>query len=130
MNNKIVKFLNTLKNASLARKENIIISYNASLIKCVEALYKEGLILSYSTIKVKEGSDISIAVKLRKIDDIVLTSKLTLVSKPTNIKHLPYHEICRLTLKEKTGFFFTNKGILTLEECKQQKVGGVFSFYS
>lgn len=128
MNNKIVKFLNTIKNASLARKDTVVISYNASLIKCVEVLYKEGLILSYST--VKEGSEISIIVKLRKIDDIVLTSKLTLISKPTNIKHLPYHEICRLTLKEKTGFFFTNKGILTLEECKQQKVGGVFSFYS
>lgn len=128
MNNKIVKFLNTIKNASLARKDSVVISYNASLIKCVEVLYKEGLILSYST--VKEGSEVSIVVKLRKIDDIVLTSKLTLISKPTNIKHLPYHEICRLTLKEKTGFFFTNKGILTLEECKQQKVGGVFSFYS
>lgn len=128
MNNKIVKFLNTIKNASLARKDTVVISYNASLIKCVEVLYKEGLILSYST--VKEGSEVSIVVKLRKIDDIVLTSKLTLISKPTNIKHLPYHEICRLTLKEKTGFFFTNKGILTLEECKQQKVGGVFSFYS
>ena len=128
MNNKIVKFLNTIKNASLARKDTVVISYNAFLIKCVEVLYKEGLILSYST--VKEGSEVSIVVKLRKIDDIVLTSKLTLISKPTNIKHLPYHEICRLTLKEKTGFFFTNKGILTLEECKQQKVGGVFSFYS
>lgn len=128
MNNKIVKFLNIIKNASLARKDTVVISYNASLIKCVEVLYKEGLILSYST--VKEGSEVSIVVKLRKIDDIVLTSKLTLISKPTNIKHLPYHEICRLTLKEKTGFFFTNKGILTLEECKQQKVGGVFSFYS
>lgn len=128
MNNKIVKFLNTIKNASLARKDSIVIPYNASLIKCVEVLYKEGLILSYST--VKDALNISIFVKLRKVDDIVLTNKLTLISKPTNIKHLPYHEICRLTLKEKTGFFFTNKGILTLEECKQQKVGGVFSFYS
>lgn len=128
MNNKIVKFLNTIKNASLARKDCVLIPYNTSLIKCVEGLYKEGLILSYSTLK--QGDNISIVVKLRKIDDIVLTSKLTLISKPTNIKYLPYHEICRLTLKEKTGFFFTNKGILTLEECKQQKVGGIFSFYS
>lgn len=128
MNNKIVKFLSLIKNASLVKKNNVVVSYNDLILKCVEVLYKEGLILSYSILK--EKSDLKISIKLRNVDDMVLTSQIKLVSKPTHLKYLPYHQICRIVLKEKTGFFFTNKGILTLDECKKNKVGGVFSFYS
>lgn len=128
MNTKIVKFLSALKNASLAKKDTVVVTYNSLLLQCIEVLYKEGLILSYSILK--ETSDFKISLKLRNVDDIVLTSRIKLISKPTAIKYLPYHELCRVTLKEKTGFFFTNKGILTLDDCKKQKVGGVFSFYS
>ncbi len=128
MNNKITKFLNILKNASLAKKNIVVVTNNHLLLKCAEALYKEGLILSYSTFK--EGNENKLSIKLRNVDDIVLTNKIKAVSKPTHIRYLPYHQLCRLTLKEKTGFFSTNKGILTLEECKRNRVGGVFSFYS
>jgi ribosomal protein S8 len=128
MNNKIIKFLSTLKNASLARKNSISINYNSLILDCVKALYNEGLILSYST--VKDNSELKIIVKLRHVDDIVLTSKIKFVSKPTHIKQLPYHQLCRLNLKEKIGFFFTDKGILTLDGCQKKRVGGVFSFYS
>lgn len=128
MNNKIVKFLSLIKNASLVKKNHVFVCYNDLILKCVEVLYKEGLILSYSILK--EKSDLKISIKLRNVDDMVLTSHIKLVSKPTHIKYLPYHQICRIVLKEKTGFFFTNKGILTLDECKKNKVGGVFSFYS
>ena len=128
MNNKITKFLNILKNASLAKKNVVIVTNNHLLLKCTEALYKEGLILSYSTFK--EGDDEKLSIKLRNVDDVVLTNKIKAVSKPTHIKYLPYHQLCRLALKEKTGFFSTSKGILTLDECKKNRVGGVFSFYS
>ena len=128
MNNKIIKFLSILKNASLVKKDFIVINYNLLLLKCVEALYKEGLVLSYSVFK--DNLDLKLSIKLRNVDDIVLTSKLKSVSKPTHIKYLPYHELCRISLKEKTGFFLTNKGILTLDECKRRRVGGAFSFYS
>ncbi len=128
MNNKIIKFLSTLKNASLAKKNSIFVDFNTTILKCTEALYKEGLILSYSTLK--ENDALKIQIKLRNVDDIVLTSRIKTISKPSSIKYLPYHQICRIALKEKTGFFFTNKGILTLEECKKHRVGGAFSFYS
>ncbi len=129
MNNKIIKFLSTIKNASLAKKNVVIVTYNLLLLKCTEALYKEGLILSYSTFK-ESTDEIKISIILRNVDDVVLTSRLKTVSKPTHIKYLPYHQLCRVALKEKTGFFSTNKGILTLDDCKRNRVGGVFSFYS
>jgi ribosomal protein S8 len=128
MNNKIIKFLNILKNASLAKKDVVILTSNHLLLNCTEALYKEGLILSYSTFK--DNDEIKLLIKLRNVDDTVLTNKLKAVSKPTHIRYLPYHQLCRLSLKEKTGFFSTSKGILTLDECKKNRVGGVFSFYS
>ncbi len=128
MNNKIIKFLNILKNASLAKKDTVVITNNHLLLKFTEALYKEGLILSYSTFK--DNDEIKLLIKLRNVDDSILTNKIKVVSKPTHIRYLPYHQLCRLALKEKTGFFSTSKGILTLDECKKNRVGGVFSFYS
>ena len=130
MNNQIIKFLSLLKNSSLSKKKFVTVNYNNLIIKCIEALYKEGLILSYFVQKEKDNSPTKIQIKLRNVDDIVLTSKIKIVSKPTNIKYLQYHQLCRITLKEKTGFFSTNKGILTLDECKKNRLGGVFSFYS
>lgn len=130
MNNQIIKFLSLLKNSSLSKKKFITVNYNNLIIKCIEALYKEGLILSYFVQNETVNNSKKIQIKLRNVDDIVLTSKIKIVSKPTNIKYLQYHQLCRITLKEKTGFFSTNKGILTLDECKKNRLGGVFSFYS
>jgi ribosomal protein S8 len=128
MNNKIIKFLSIIKNASLAKKSSVTINYSSVLLKCTEALYKEGIVLSYFTIQ--KDADLKIFIKLRNVDDIFLTSKIKSVSKPSNIKYLPYHQICRITLKSKTCFFLTNLGILTLDECKKKRVGGIFSFFS
>ncbi len=130
MNNQIIKFLSLLKNSSLSKKKSVTVNYNNLIVKCIEVLYKEGLILSYSILKDKDNKLAKIEVKLRNVDDTVLTSKIKIVSKPTNIRYLQYHQLCRITLKEKTGFFSTNKGILTLDECKKNRLGGVFSFYS
>ena len=130
MNNQIIKFLSLLKNSSLSKKESISVNYNNLILKCVEALYKEGLILSYSLIAGTDEKSTVIKIKLRNVNDIVLTSKLKIVSKPTNIKYLQYHQLCRIVLKGKTGFFSTSKGILTLDECKKNRLGGIFSFYS
>lgn len=128
MNNKIIKFLSILKNASLSKKNYILVDFNKTILKCTEALYKEGLILSYSTLNNNDG--LKINIKLRNVDDKILTTKIKFISKPSSIKYLPYYQICRVVLKEKACFFFTSKGILTLEECKKYKVGGAFSFYS
>ncbi len=130
MNNQIIKFLSLLKNSSLSKKKSVIVNYNNLVIKCIESLYKEGLILSYSIFKDQNDKSDKIEIKLRNVNDVVLTSKIKIVSKPTNIKYLQYHQLCRIALKEKTGFFSTNKGILTLDECKKNRLGGVFSFYS
>lgn len=127
MNNKIIKFLSIIKNASLAKKDSLIIDYSLILLKCTEALYREGIILSYYT--VKNNSEVKIFIKLRSFDNMLLTCKLKSVSKPSNIRYFPYHQICRISVKEKTCFFFTNLGVLTLEECKKKRVGGAFSFF-
>lgn len=126
MNIKIIKFLNFLKNASLAHKNFIVVQNNSTLLKCVEALYKEGLILSYFVLD--NSKENLLYIKLRNVNDFVLTSKIKFISKPSCIRYLPYHQICRLTLKKKVYFFFTDKGIFTLEECKQMRIGGVLSF--
>jgi small subunit ribosomal protein S8 len=130
MNNQIIKFLSLLKNSSLSKKMVVTVEYNSLIIKCVEILYNEGLLLSYSIQQPKDNGSVKIKIKLRNVDDVVLTSKIKIVSKPTNIKYLQYHQLCSVVLKEKTGFLSTNKGILTLDECKKQRLGGVFSFYS
>ena len=87
MNNQIIKFLSFLKNSSLSKKKSVIVNYNNLIIKCVESLYKEGLILSYSILRDENNKSSKIEIKLRNVNDNVLTSKIKIVSRPTNIKY-------------------------------------------
>lgn len=126
MNNKIIKFISTLKNSSMSNKSFVIVEKSSLVLNCVECLYKEGLILSYS---VMNGEN-KILIKLRSVNSYVLTNKLNLVSKPSRFVYLKYSDLCRISSKNKTGVLSTSKGILTLSECKKNKIGGLFIFYS
>lgn len=126
MNNKIIKFLSTLKNASLARKEFAVVSYYPVVLSCVESLYKEGLIQSYSL--TEKDNKKTIFIRLRIINDICLTSNIKLVSKSVYAKYLTYKDIVRLVVKQKDCFFLTTKGISSLKDCKTSKIGGVLMF--
>ena len=126
MNNQLIKMLIALKNASLAKQKTVRVTNTPLTLSCLSVLYREGLILSYTN----NNLDSKVLVKLRFFEGNCLTTNIRIISKVSHIKYLDSCEICRMNLGNYTGFFLTNKGIQTLEECKANKVGGVLAFYS
>jgi small subunit ribosomal protein S8 len=126
MNNKIIKFLSTLKNASLVKKEFVAVPYYTIVLSCTESLYKEGLIQSYTLAGNKTNK--VIVIRLRVVNDFCLTSNIKLISKSVYTKYLTYKDIVRLVIKQKDCFFLTSKGIRSLKDCKASKIGGVLMF--
>ena len=127
MNNNIIKFLIELKNASLSRKETLIVEYSQLSDSLVKVLYKEGFIQSFRILKGK-SSERNILVILRYYFDKPVFSNLKLFSKPSHLRYMKFSDICSITDKKYVCFFSTNRGILTILECKKRKIGGKLLF--
>jgi ribosomal protein S8 len=124
MNTTIEKFLIKVKNASLAKKSNVIVKKNVQITQYLEILYKTGLILSYLI------KDNTVIIYLNIIENNCLTENIKIISKVNKQLILSYKDLIRLNLKNKNLFISTTKGIVTLQECKNLKTGGLVLFSS
>lgn len=122
MNNQLVKFAITVKNASAVNKPYVVFHNSKVILDATKAMYREGLIQSFATAENK------ILLKLRSVDGQAVTTFMKLHSKPTNPKYLKYEDLARLNFKRTEAFISTSKGVKTLTECKQKKIGGLFLF--
>lgn len=124
MNNNL-KILISLKNASMARKESIIIKKPTKFIyNLLSTLYNEGLIQSF--VINKSSSDIIIFLRYSYNKDVF--KNLKIFSKATMLSYLTYADICKLSNKRFLLIFSTTKGFLTGLECKKQHLGGKLCF--
>lgn len=124
MNINTINLLVSLKNASLINKDIINISvYNKFSLELLKTLYKEGLIQSFniSTNKI-------IKIQLRNFLYKGPLDNLNKLLSNTKKIYLTFDQISLLNSKKITYFFTTNKGILTLLECKKHKTGGILIF--
>ena len=130
MNINTITLLSQLRSASLTKKESVIVEINNFTITVLESLYKEGLILSYTIVR-KEGflnNTKTAIVHIRYANGRPVFENLKILSSPSFTRILSIKSICRLTPKKENSFFSTNKGILSLQECKNKKVGGILLF--
>ena len=124
MNNNIIQFLLTIKNAGMAHKEIIIITYNKINLDLVTLLYTEGFLQSF---KVNEKLNI-ITIFLRYGNNKNIFKDLKIVSTPSRLIYLKYLDLCKLSDKKLLLVFSTDKGFFTGLECKKNKIGGKFLF--
>lgn len=127
MNNNIIRFLIELKNASLSRKETITVEYSRLSNNLVKTLYREGFIQSFQILGGKENTR-KIIVTLRYYFNKPVFNNLKLFSKPSHLRYMKFSDICNISDKKYVCFFSTNKGILTILECKKNKIGGKLLF--
>jgi len=120
MSNQSLIFLNTLKNASMIRKESITIGYTKFVVKILTLLYKEGLIQSFLVDFTKKQISITLRYSANK-DTFKSLKNFTQVAFAYN---LTYREICKLSTKKFVSIFSTDKGLMTGVNCKQQQLGG------
>ena len=130
MNLNTVILLSQLKNASLNKKECITVEVNHFTISILESLYNEGLILSYVIVKKDffNNNTVNARIHIRYLYNQPVFENLKIMSSPSFTRIVSIKNICRLNPKKHTFFFSTDKGILTLQQCKQQKIGGVLLF--
>lgn len=130
MNKKTINFLSQLKNASLINKEMIKVDCNKFIINILKILYDEGFILNFKINK-KENffNETSEAIiHIRYMHSKPVLKDLEIISKPSLNRILSLNEICRIVAKKKFLLFSTNLGLLSLNDCKKNHVGGVLLF--
>lgn len=127
MNNKIVKLINVIKVASICKKNDYFcVEYTKKTIQCVEYLYKEGYLLSYNVKKLNNNVEkLFINIKIQVNKCMIVTQNIKCLYNIKNPFYCTYSEICVLPSKKKEYFLYTDKGFLTLNECRKKRVGGI-----
>ena len=122
MNKTIINTILKLKNASIIKKEHVLIPCSNLNLRIANFLYKEGFIQSlYKKNK-------TLFVYLRYSFNKDLFSNLKIISTSTLNYYLSYKDLCKLTNKRFVLVLSTNKGFLTGLECKEYKIGGKLFF--
>lgn len=122
MKNNIIKFLLKLKNASLVRKEKIVVNNQKAILPLLNILYREGYIQSFFL------QDKEIVILLRYNYNKNIFKNLKIFSKISQLVYLSYSDICRVYNNNIILVFSTNKGYLTNMQCKKYKIGGQLLF--
>lgn len=131
MNNNTINFIIKLKNASLSRKENILVDCNSLSENLIKILYKEGFIQSFQIVQEVKNNLFEtkkFLITFRYFFNKPLLNTLRLLSKPSHVRYMKFSDISNISQKKFVFFFSTNKGILTALECKEKKIGGKLLF--
>ena len=131
MNNNTINLIIKLKNASLSRKEKILVRCNSLSESLIKILYKEGFIQSFKLIEEKDiflEKTKKLLVTFRYFFNKPLLSGLRILSKPSHVRYMKFSDISNISDRKFVFFFSTNKGILTSLECKKRKIGGKLLF--
>lgn len=126
MNKQLMNFIIALKNASQAGIETVDYRSSNAIVNLVRALYREGFIQSYNLYKIKNISYINVI--LRFYFNMPIIGKIRIISNSSNFKTLTYSELACIQIRRRVLFISTDRGILTLDECKKAKIGGVLLF--
>ena len=124
MNLTKIKFLLTLKNSSLVKKEYILTLFFKKNYDIIYILYKEGIIQSFNL----QNFNKKIIIYLRYYYNKILLNSLKIISKPSNTKFLKIKDLYKLNIKKKLFILSTSKGLKTLLDCKKSNLGGKLLF--
>jgi len=127
MNIQTIKFLNTIKNASLSNNETVCVPYNKFILNLLTVLYREGFVQSFKVYK-SDCSEKKIDIILRYYYNKSSLKSLKIVSSPSKVKFLDYSSLTKISIKKNILFLSTNLGIMTALDCKKKKIGGILFF--
>ena len=123
-----VQLIVKLKNASIIRKESLLVEYSIVREDVLIMLYNEGFVQSFGFKPSKNFEMKHIWVNLRYLFNKALFENLKLLSKPSQVNYMSLLDICNIPDRKSVIFFSTDKGLLTALSCKQQRVGGKVLF--
>jgi small subunit ribosomal protein S8 len=127
MNYTLVKFLTKLKSYSFLKKEYLTVEYSEAIFEIIKLLYNEGYLQSYRLIE--NNLKLLIYVILRYFFNKPIFKNLKLISTNSKKKYLNFSLLNKISSKKFTIVVSTSNGILSLNECKKKKLGGILLFY-
>lgn len=119
-----VQLIVKLKNASIIRKESLLVEYSIVRKDLLIMLYNEGFIQSFGLKTSKSFAIKRIWIDLRYLFSKALLENLKLLSKPSQVNYMSLLDICNIPDRKFVAFFSTDRGLLTALSCKQRRVGG------
>ena len=129
MNFCLVHLLNSIKNGQKAKKAYILLRKTTSQIIILNQLWKEGFILGYKFIFLKEKQVyIKIFLKYYSFNLKPAINFVKIFSKPGGKKYCSVKDLWKLNSFLGTLYLSTNKGILNLSDCKKHNLGGKLLF--
>lgn len=123
MNSLVINSLIKIKNDSLTNKSQTIVLSNVLMINILRLLYTEGFIQHFSIPSSNFPKKVILGFK-----ENLSFQNLKIISSPSKEVHLKYKDICKLSSESSLLIFSTDKGLLSLRDCKRFKVGGVLLF--
>jgi len=130
MNIGTIRLLNSIKNASMTNTDLVCVNSNKLVQSVIKILYREGLILSFK-VRRKENylnNTSEVLVYLKYYYEKSNLTRLKIISSPSRKIHMSYKNMTRISCKGRVVIFSTIKGLLTLDECRKHRVGGVLLF--
>ncbi len=110
-----------IKNGQRSKKRMVQVPKQTLTSKFLKILWDDGFILGYQDSKTKLNCyDVFLKYKNQKS----VLKQVVFVSKPGKREYFNVKQIWKLTIGTGSAYFSTNKGILSLVECKKQNVGG------
>ena len=110
-----------IKNGQKSKKSVIRVPKQTLTSKFLKILWDDGFILGYQDSKIKLNYyDVFLKYKNQK----AVLKQVVFVSKPGKRVYFNVKQIWKLTIGTGSAYFSTNKGILSLIECKKHNVGG------
>jgi small subunit ribosomal protein S8 len=110
-----------IKNGQMSKRSFILQKKKSICESFLNVLWNEGYILGYKTDQ-SNSNTIKIFLKYNQGKPII--NSLKLISKPGHRVYYSIKQIWKIDSSRTLIIFTTNKGLLTINDCKKLKIGG------
>lgn len=119
--------LASLKNAFVAKKEELIVPYSYTIFKISEILKSQGYIENFRKIEDSKRMYIKLYLKYKNKKSVI--SQVRRISKPSRRVYVKKGEIPQVLGGRGLALISTSKGLLTDIQARQSGLGGEVLFY-
>ena len=121
MKNTIWNIATDLRNSQISRRNFIFQPKTKLIVAFLNILWDEGFILGY---KIYDPDPNLLKIFLKYKNGKPALSSLKLISKPSHQIYYSASHLWKLDNKKSLIILTTNKGLMTIHECKQTHTGG------
>lgn len=124
MTDPVADLLTRIRNASMAREEQVTVPASRLKANIVKVLRDEGFVASFRL--VRDGTKANIQIQLKYEGGKPVIQGIRRVSRPGLRKYVGHNDVAKIKSGIGLAIVSTSKGVLTGAAARTQKVGGEF----